>query len=89
MTETQSRALVEFVHQLQPACLVSGRVGNHLGDYPSSRDNVIPGEHIVEIDWETPATINNRCRAVNVTRNGALFDRAVPTWSGWSSGRAG
>src|SRR5207248_146602 len=44
MTEAQSRSLVDFVHELQPECLVNGRVGNHLGDYASTRDNLIPLE---------------------------------------------
>jgi alpha-L-fucosidase len=58
ITPEQSQSLVEFVHELQPACLVSGRVGNHVGDYASARDNVIPGE-LLDLDWETPATIND------------------------------
>ena len=58
ITEEQSRSLVELVHELQPDCLVCGRVGNHLGDYASTRDNVIPPE-LPDADWETPATIND------------------------------
>lgn len=56
--EQQSRELLDLVHQLQPDCLVCGRVGNALGDYASARDNTIPGQ-LVELDWETPATIND------------------------------
>lgn len=59
MTVEQSQSLVDFVHELQPACLVDGRVGNGLGDYASTRDNVIPADQLVEMDWETPATIND------------------------------
>jgi alpha-L-fucosidase len=58
MTQEQSRFLAGLVHQLQPACLVNGRIGNDVGDYASSRDNVIP-EELVEMDWEVPATIND------------------------------
>lgn len=58
MTEEQSRSLVELCHQLQPDCLVSGRVGNTLGDYASAGDNRIP-DRAVSLDWETPATIND------------------------------
>jgi len=58
ISEEQSRSLVDLVHQIQPACLVNGRVGNHIGDYASSRDNVIPSD-LLQIDWETPATINH------------------------------
>lgn len=56
--EEQSRGLLELVHQLQPDCLVCGRVGNALGDYASARDNAIPGQ-LIDLDWETPATIND------------------------------
>jgi len=58
MTEPQSRSLVELVHELQPECLVCGRVGNDMGDYASAGDNQIPAA-AVALDWETPATIND------------------------------
>jgi alpha-L-fucosidase len=58
MTPAQSQFLVDLVHQLQPACLVNGRIGNNLGDYAEAGDNVIPGQ-LLEMDWETPATIND------------------------------
>ncbi len=58
ITVEQSQDLLDLVHELQPACLVNGRLGNHLGDYASARDNVIPGA-VLEADWETPATIND------------------------------
>jgi len=58
MTEEQSVSLMELVHELQPDCLVSGRVGNQMGDYASAGDNRIPAEAI-DLDWETPATIND------------------------------
>lgn len=58
ITPEQSRSLVELCHQLQPDCLVSGRIGNALGDYAEARDNVIP-EQLLDADWETPATIND------------------------------
>jgi alpha-L-fucosidase len=58
MTPDQSRGLVELVHQLQPECLVNGRIGNGLGDYAESRDNFIPTQSL-QVDWEVPATIND------------------------------
>jgi alpha-L-fucosidase len=58
MLRAQSQALVDLVHQLQPECVVNGRIGNGLGDYGESRDNVIPGTRR-EYDWEVPATIND------------------------------
>ncbi|MBN1402191.1 MAG: alpha-L-fucosidase [Anaerolineae bacterium] len=58
ITVEQSRSLLELVHEIQPECLVSGRIGNALGDYGEAGDNRIP-ETAVEADWETPATIND------------------------------
>jgi alpha-L-fucosidase len=58
MTVDQSRSLVDLVHSLQPECLVNGRIGNGLGDYAETRDNIIPAAR-VEADWEVPATIND------------------------------
>jgi len=58
MTTDQSRELVDLVHSIQPVCLVNGRIGNGLGDYAESRDNVIPDEQL-HSDWEVPATIND------------------------------
>lgn len=58
ITVEQSRSLVNLVHELQPECLVNGRIGNALGDYAESRDNTIPAEGLLA-DWETPATIND------------------------------
>jgi alpha-L-fucosidase len=58
MTTQQSRELVDLVHQMQPECLVNGRIGNDLGDYAQARDNAYPAEEL-DIDWETPATIND------------------------------
>ncbi|MFP3896070.1 MAG: alpha-L-fucosidase, partial [Anaerolineales bacterium] len=58
ITKAQSRSLLDLVHALQPNCLVSGRVGNSLGDYASTGDNAIP-DGAVDMDWETPATIND------------------------------
>ena len=58
ITMEQSESLVDLVHAIQPDCLVNGRVGNHVGDYATCRDNVIPSE-LLAIDWETPATIND------------------------------
>jgi alpha-L-fucosidase len=59
ITEVQSRELLELVHGLQPDCLVCGRLGNALGDYATAQDNQIPEELKADLDWETPATIND------------------------------
>jgi alpha-L-fucosidase len=58
VTLEQSLMLKAFVHELQPDCLVSGRVGNDVGDYGSLGDNQIPAGPVVG-DWETPATLND------------------------------
>jgi alpha-L-fucosidase len=58
ITKAQSLDLREFIHSLQPECLVSGRVGHDCGDYGSLGDNQIPAGP-VRGDWETPATLND------------------------------
>jgi len=58
ITDAQSRSLVDLVHEIQPDCLVNGRIGNDLGDYAEAGDNAIPAG-MVDADWETPATIND------------------------------
>jgi alpha-L-fucosidase len=58
ITREQSLELRRLVHELQPDCLVSGRVGHDLGDYGSLGDNQIPYGP-VRGDWETPATLND------------------------------
>jgi len=57
ITEEQSQSLLELCHQLQPDCLVSGRLGNALGDYGCTADNLIP-TRAVSADWESPTTMN-------------------------------
>ncbi|MFW6308816.1 MAG: alpha-L-fucosidase [bacterium] len=58
ISEEQSEELTEFVHELQPDCLVNGRVGHDKGDYGNMGDNQIP-ENGGHRDWETPATMND------------------------------
>jgi Alpha-L-fucosidase len=58
MTEEESRSLRELVKSLQPNCLINGRLGNGLGDYMTTSDNLIPLLPY-EGDWEVPATLNN------------------------------
>jgi alpha-L-fucosidase len=58
ITAEQSQSLLDLCHELQPDCLVSGRLGNALGDYASAGDNRIPRQ-AMDVDWETPATIND------------------------------
>lgn len=58
ITAEQSQDLKDYVHTLQPECLVSGRVGHGVGDYGSLGDNEHPGGTVVGA-WETPATLND------------------------------
>ena len=58
ITPEQSLDLKRLVKSLQPECLVSGRIGNDLGDYGSMGDNMIPLGR-ARGDWETPATLND------------------------------
>ncbi|WP_394917638.1 alpha-L-fucosidase [uncultured Robinsoniella sp.] len=57
-TYEQSKSLVELVKSLQPECIVSGRIGNDLGDYITTADNFIP-RLPYDGDWEVPATLND------------------------------
>ncbi|RKY05487.1 alpha-L-fucosidase [Candidatus Poribacteria bacterium] len=57
-TPELARELREFVLSIQPQTLINGRIGHGLGDYREMGDNKIP-DHVVEGDWETPATIND------------------------------
>ena len=58
MTEEESRELITLVKSLQPDCIISGRIGNGLGEYLSTGDNFIP-KLPYEGDWEVPATMND------------------------------
>ena len=58
MTESQSTELRDFVRNIQPDCMISGRIGNKLGDYVTTGDNFIP---LLPHDYsfEVPATVNS------------------------------
>ncbi len=61
-TQEQGSEFVSIVRELQPRCLVNGRVGNYdkelLGDYQNLNDNGMPTGGIEEY-WETPQTLNH------------------------------
>lgn len=57
MTPEQSRGIYDLVKSIQPNCIVSGRIGNGLGEYMSTSDNFIPTLPFPG-DWEVPATLN-------------------------------
>ena len=52
----QSQRFIDMVHELQPQCLINGRLGS-AGDYRSMGDNEIPGV-VLDGDWDVPATLN-------------------------------
>ena len=58
LSKQESQSLADLVHELQPNCLVSGRVGNGVGDYDSAGDNQISVGK-VKREWETPVTMND------------------------------
>ncbi|MCL2703235.1 MAG: alpha-L-fucosidase [Defluviitaleaceae bacterium] len=58
MTYEHSLELKEYVKSIQPDCIVSGRIGNRLGEYMSTGDNRIPLLPY-DGDWEVPATLND------------------------------
>ncbi len=58
MTTEQSKSIKDLVKRLQPNCIISGRIGNGLGDYMTTGDNFLPALPYPG-DFEVPATINN------------------------------
>ncbi|MCL2035512.1 MAG: alpha-L-fucosidase [Oscillospiraceae bacterium] len=58
MTKEESRECRDIVKELQPNCIINGRLGNFLGDYKTTSDNLIPLLPY-EGAWEIPATLNN------------------------------
>lgn len=56
-TKEQSRELFDLVKELQPDCIVSGRIGNSLGEYLTTADNYLP-RLPYDGAWEIPATLN-------------------------------
>ena len=57
-TPEQSQSLADLVKSIQPNCIVSGRIGNGIGEYMTTGDNFIP-RLPYEGDWELPATVND------------------------------
>jgi len=55
-TPEQSKRFAGAVHELQPDCMVSGRVFNHQGDFTVMGDNRIP-DYVIDEPWQTPASI--------------------------------
>ena len=59
MTKERASTFAAAVRQLQPECIISGRLGpGRYNDYDSTGDNAPPKEPRTG-DWETPATLNH------------------------------
>jgi alpha-L-fucosidase len=59
ISKDQAQQLKDLVRKIQPATIISGRLGGGVEtDYMSTGDNVIPAT-VVPGDWEVPATLNN------------------------------
>lgn len=58
MTREQSERFVQVVRELQPQCIINGRVGYDLGDYGPLGDNELPCAAAVQ-DLEMVATMNH------------------------------
>jgi len=58
MTKEESQAFLNVSKQLQPQIIVSGRIGNELGDYVQMEDNSLPKTR-QESAWEVPVTMNH------------------------------
>ena len=60
MNDERAKRFVDLVTQLQPKCLINGRLraDRHGFDYISMRDNAVPNRVVPGV-WETPATLND------------------------------
>jgi alpha-L-fucosidase len=58
MDKKYSKQLVDLVHEKQPRTLVSGRVGNGMGDYTTFGDMEVPKENIPGL-WESVDVTND------------------------------
>ena len=59
LARAQSEAFVRLVRKHQPGCLVSGRIGNGLGDYETPGDNCIADKTEQGKLYETVGTMND------------------------------
>lgn len=55
-TYEQSREIAELVKELQPSCLVSGRIWNDQGDFMVMGDNYQP-DFKMGVPWQSPASM--------------------------------
>lgn len=55
LTPEQSSGLYELVNSLQPACMISGRLGNDCSDFSVMGDNEYP-DYKIGVPWQTAAS---------------------------------
>ncbi|QZT37512.1 alpha-L-fucosidase [Halosquirtibacter xylanolyticus] len=55
-TKEQSVRFANTVHNLQPHCMINGRVMNNQGDFITMPDNHVPDIPVDTLAWETPGT---------------------------------
>ena len=55
-TPEQSRELATLVRNLQPQCMISGRIWNDMGDFAVMNDNASPNFRMGQ-PWQTPASM--------------------------------
>lgn len=58
LTVAQSKEMYQLVHNLQPDCMVSGRLGNNAYDFCVMSDNEYP-DFKIDTPWQTPASMFN------------------------------
>lgn len=56
LTLNQSKELYELVNELQPSCMISGRLGNDYVDFSVMADNEYP-DYKLGVPWQTAASI--------------------------------
>lgn len=60
-TRKQGYEFIKLIRDLQPDCIINGRVGHYyqdlIGDYQNLSDNGMPATGVEEF-WETPQTLN-------------------------------
>ncbi|TLX74344.1 hypothetical protein E9993_12705 [Labilibacter sediminis] len=55
-TPAQSKRFANTIHELQPNCVINGRIMNNQGDFLTMPDNHVPDVPIDSLAWETPGT---------------------------------
>ncbi len=55
-TPAQSKRFADAVRDIQPGCMINGRVMNNQGDFITMPDNHMPDIPLTELPWESPGT---------------------------------